>query len=99
MRSRVKYMGVETLPRVSHAALRAPWAAVAGRQKACATSSRGGGAGGGKAWVGVLFCHECFETSATISDGNEGTRRGKIQKLICDEPKEVWTRPESRNVS
>jgi len=21
-------------------------------------------------WVGVLFCHEGFETSTTISDGN-----------------------------
>jgi len=57
MGGRVENMGVRTLRRVSHATLRASRAAVAGRQKACATSSRGRGSGGGKAWVGVLFCH------------------------------------------
>jgi len=69
-------MGVIVLLRVSHATLRASGAAVAGRRRACATSSRGRGSGGGEAWVGVLFCHECFETSTSISDGNEGTRCG-----------------------
>jgi len=48
---------VKTLLRVSHATLSASWAAVVGRRKACATSSRGGGTGRGEAWVGVLFCH------------------------------------------
>jgi len=64
------------LPRVSHAMLSASWATVAGRRKACATSSRGGRTGRGKAWVGVLLCHECFEAGTPISDGNDGTRRG-----------------------
>jgi len=59
------------LPRVSHATLRVSWAAVAGRRMACATSSRGRGTGGGKAWVCVLFRHECFKTSTPISEGND----------------------------
>ena len=62
---------------MSHATLSASWAAVAGCRKASATSSRGGGTGGGKAWVGVLFCHECFKAGTSISDGNDGTRRGE----------------------
>jgi len=76
MGSRVENVGGSTLLRVSHATLRASWAAVAGHRKASATSSRGRGSGGCKAWIGVLFCHECFETSTLISDGNEGTRQG-----------------------
>jgi len=55
MRSGMENMGVKTLSRVSHATLRAPWAAVAGRRKACATSSRGRGTGGGKAWVDAMI--------------------------------------------
>ena len=61
-------MGVRMLLRVSHATLNALWAAVAGCREASATLSRG--LGGGEAWIGVLFCHEGFETSTAISDGN-----------------------------
>ena len=68
MWSGMENMGVRTLLRVSHATLNALLAAVAGRRKASATSSRG--SGGGEAWVGMLLCHEGFETSTTISDGN-----------------------------
>jgi len=57
-------------PRVSHASHDASLAAVAGRRGACATSGRQR-TGGCEAWVGVLFCHECFETSTPVSDGNE----------------------------
>jgi len=65
----MKNMGIRRLLRVSHATLSVSLAAVAGRQKASTTSSRG--SGGGKMWVGVLFCHESFETSTAVSDGNE----------------------------
>jgi len=44
---------------------------VTGRREACATLSRRGGTGWGKAGVGVLFCHECFEAGTPISNGNE----------------------------
>ena len=64
-------MGIWLLLRVSHVSLDASLAAVAGHWEACATSSRGRGSGGGKAGVGVLFCHESFETSTPVSDGNE----------------------------
>ena len=59
------------LLRVSHASLDALLAAIAGRRKACATSNRGGGTGGGKMWIGVLFCHESLKTSTSVSDGNK----------------------------
>jgi len=71
MGSRVENMGVRALLRVSHATLRASLAAVVGCRKVCATSSRRRGSGGGKAWVGMLFCHERFETGTPVSDGNE----------------------------
>jgi len=65
----MKNMGVLS-PRVSHASHDASLAAVAGRRGACATLG-GRRTGGGKAWVGVLFCQECFETGTPVSDGNE----------------------------
>jgi len=68
--------GVGALSRVSHATLSASWAAVAGRRKACATSSRRGGTGRGNVWVGVLLCHECLKAGTPISDGHDGTRCG-----------------------
>jgi len=71
MGSGVKNMGVEPLLRVSHLTLGASWAAVAGHWKACTTSNRGRGSGGGEAWVGVLFCHESFKTGTPVSDGNK----------------------------
>jgi len=71
MRSGVENRDVILLLRVSHASLDASLAAVAGRQKACATSNRGRGSRGGKMWVGVLLCHEGLKTSTPVSDGNE----------------------------
>ena len=72
MGGRVKNMGVRTLLRVSHATLRALWAAVVGRRRASATSSRGRGTGGGKTWFGVLFCHECFTVLPVRYGGSHG---------------------------
>jgi len=58
-------------PRVSPASEDASWAAVVGRQKACTTLGRRRGSREGKVWVGVLFCHEGFETGTLVSDGNK----------------------------
>jgi len=71
MGSGVENVGIRSLSRVSHASLDVSLAAVAGHQKVCATLSRGRGLGGGKTWVGVLFCHESLKTSTSVSDGNE----------------------------
>ena len=60
-----------SLLRVSHASLDASLAAIAGCQRVCATSSRGRGSGGGKAWVGMLFRHESLKTGTLVSNGNE----------------------------
>jgi len=71
----MKDRNIRTL-RVSHASMDATLAAIAGSQKACTTLGRGGGTGGGEAWVGVLFGHECFEAFSAISKENNRTRRG-----------------------
>jgi len=63
-------------PRVSHASKDAMLAAVAGSWEACATLGGGWGTGGGGAWVGMLFSHECFETFPAISEGNNRMRHG-----------------------
>ena len=63
-------MGILLL-RVSHASRDASLAAIAGCREACTTSSRGRGSGGGKMWVGMLFCHKSFKTGTSVSDGNE----------------------------
>ena len=59
------------IPRVSHASEDMLLAAIAGRQKVCATLGRRRGLGGGEPWVGVLFCHESLETGTLVSKGNK----------------------------
>jgi len=76
----MKNRNIRTL-RVSHASMDALLAAVVGSQRACATLGGRRGTGGGEAWVGMLFCHECFETFSSISGGDDGTRHGV---WLCD---------------
>jgi len=70
VRSRVENGSIGN-PRVSHASEDASLAAVAGCRKACTTSGRRRGLGGGEMWVGVLLCHEGLETGTLVSEGNE----------------------------